>query len=125
MGYDCTIPFTKKIGQNYSGRNQIQDLSGDRGWGRERGLTAKKLEEILGVLEMFYILIIVVIIWQYTLVETWQIALRVNLIVCKLYLTKDDLKTQSYENGHHYPHFADGKTEIRKVILNCLSSYSK
>lgn len=24
-----------------------------------------------------------------------------------------------------YPHFADGKTEIRKVILNCLSSYSK
>lgn len=62
MGYDCTIPFTKKIGQNYSGRNQIQDLSGDRGWGRERGLTAKKLEEILGVLEMFYILIIVVII---------------------------------------------------------------
>ena len=46
----------------------------------------------------------------------------VNFIVCKLYLTKDDLKTQSCEDRHYYPYFTDGKTEIREVILTCLSS---
>lgn len=44
--------------------------------------------------------------------------------MCKLYGTKDDLKTQPHED-RHYPYVTDGKSECREAILPCLCSYSE
>lgn len=53
--------------QNYSDENETHDCQRTGNVGR--GLTVKKLAELFCMIEMFYISIVVVITWLYTLVE--------------------------------------------------------
>ena len=69
------IVFFKR--QNYREKNQLAIAKVKN---QERGLTVKG-QELFGVMEMFYILIMVVITHPYTFVETYQSVLKgVNFI---------------------------------------------
>lgn len=58
--------------------------------GGKGGHTAKQLQEILGVMDLFIILITVLILWVYTYVKTYQLMyLRMCSLLCVHYFSKD------------------------------------